>query len=402
MVLSKKNKLLVTTSTFWRWKGDVAPSFVYDLSKRLAKDFDVWVLAPHSSGAAVSEQFNGLTIFRYKYYFNKYQHLGEKAILPNLRKNPWLWLQVPSFLVAQLFAIKKIVKKHNIHIIHAHWIIPQGIIAVLYKLFFNRNVKIVVTSHGGDIFGLRFWPMPVLKKWILNNVDSMTVVSKAIKDEVLALGINKNLPIDVVPMGVDLSLFSPEHFNESIKKKYSINGPFLLFVGRLSEKKGIEYLIRAMPSILLDFPETKLLIIGGGEKEFDLKSLSGKLNLMDKSVIFIGAIPNDNLPQYYATADIFINPSYSEGFGLVFVEAIGSGTFTIGTDLPAISDIIEEGKTGFIVKQKDSEQIAEKVKFILSNKSKLMNTKKKAREIIIKKFDWDIISKKYIKILEED
>jgi len=381
-VLSKKNNLLVTTSTFWRWKGDVIPSFVYDLSKRLAKDFDIWVLAPHSRGAAISEQLDGLNIFRYKYYFNKYQYLGEKAILPNLRRNPFLWLQVPFFLIAQLLAIKKIAKKHNIYLIHAHWIIPQGIIAVLYKFFFNRNVKIVVTSHG-----------------TLNNIDRLTVVSSAIKDEVVSLGINRNLPIDVVPMGVDFSLFSPEHFNESIKKKYSINGPFLLFVGRLSEKKGIEYLIKAMPSILLDFPETKLLIIGEGEKEFDLKSLSEKLNLMDKSVIFAGAISNENLPQYYATADIFINPSYSEGFGLVFVEAIGSGTYTIGTDLPAISDIIKEGKTGFIVKQKDSEQIADKVKFILSNKSKLINIKHKARKIIIKKFDWNIISKIYKQIL---
>ena len=120
---------------------------------------------------------------------------------------------------------------------------------------------------------------------------------------------------------------------------------------------------------------------------------------MNKSVIFAGAITNEDLPQYYATADIFINPSYSEGFSLVFVEAIGSGTFTIGTDLPAISDIIEEGKTGFIVKQKDSKQIADKVKYILSNKLELLDMRVKSREIVIKKFDWNIISEIYKQIL---
>lgn len=402
---SKKTKLLVTTSTFWRWKGDVNPSFVYDLSKRLAKDFNVWVLAPHSGGTAISEQFDRLNISRYKYFFNRYQCLGEKAILPNLRKNPFLYLQVPFFLIAQFLAIRKIAKRYNIHLIQAHWIIPQGTIACLYKLLFNKNVKIVVTSHGGDIFGLHFWPLTALKKWTLNNTDYLTVVSSAIKDEVVSLGTKRNLSIDVVPMGVDLSLFSPENFDESIKKKYSINGPFLLFVGRLSEKKGIEYLIKAMPSILLDFPETKLLIIGLGEKEFALKSLSAQLNLTDKSIIFVGAIPNRRLPQYYATADVFVGPSIvarggdQEGFGLVFVESIASGTFTIGTDLPAISDIIEEGKTGFIVRRKDSEQIADKIKFILSNRSELSDMRVKARQIISRKFDWDVVSEMYKQIL---
>jgi len=404
MVLHRKNKLLVTTSTFWRWKGDVTPPFVYDLSKRLAKDFDVWVLAPHSKGAARSERIDEINIFRYYYFPAKHEKLCEKSILPNLKSNPWLWLQVPSFLVAQLFAIRKIAKSCNIDIIHAHWIIPQGLLAVLYRLLFNPNIKILVTSHGGDIFGLRFWPMPVLKKWVLNNIDSMTVVSKAIKDEVLALGIRKDLSIHVVPMGVDLSQFSPECYREDIKKQYGITGPFLLFVGRLSEKKGVEYLINAMPSILLDFPGTKLLIIGEGENEITLKTLSQKLGV-EKFVIFVGTIKNKDLPQYYATADIFVGPSViandgdREGLPVTYMEATASGCILLGTDLEGNKDIIENGKTGFMIKQKDSIQIAEKVRFILSNKSDLSDMRVKARETTIKKFDWSIISEIYKQIL---
>ncbi len=373
----------------------------------MVKDFDVWILAPHSKGAAISEQFDGLNIVRYKYYFNKYQHLGEKAILPNLRKNPFLWLQVPFFLIAQLFAIKKIAKRHNIHLIHAHWIIPQGIIAVLYKLFFNKKARIVVTSHGGDIFGLRFWPLTTLKKWTLNNIDHLTVVSSAIKDEVLSLGIKRGLPVDIVPMGVDLSLFSPERYDESIKKKYSINGPFLLFVGRLSEKKGIEYLIKAMPTILLDFPETKLLIIGEGEKEIALKTLSQQLGLK-KSIIFVGTIRNKNLPQYYATADIFVGPSViakggdREGLPVTYIEAAASGCILLGTDLEGNKDIIEDSKTGFMIKQRNSKQIADKVKYILSNEANVKNISNTARKIVMHKFDWDLIAKKYSQILETD
>lgn len=398
MLPSKKN-LLVTTSTFLRWKKDVIPSFVYDLSERLTQDFDVWVLAPHSKGAALSERSDEINILRYKYFLERFEQLGEKAILPNLKRRPCLWLQVPFFLFAQLLAIKTIAKKHDIHLIHAHWILPQGLIAVLYKILFDRNARIVVTSHGGDVFGLRSRPLTAIKKWVLNNIDHLTVVSSAIEKEIMSFGIKRELPVDVVPMGVDLSLFSPEHFSEDIRKKHAINGSLLLFVGRLSEKKGVKYLIRAMPFILSDFPETKLLIIGEGEEESNLKSLAAQLSLMNKSIIFTGAMPNRKLPPYYATADIFINPSYSEGFGIVFIEAIGSGTFTIGTDLPAVSDIIEEGKTGFIVRQKDSEQIAEKVRFILSHRSELSDMRVKAKETIRKKFDWNSIAATYKQIL---
>ena len=395
-----KKRILITTSTFSRWEDDILPSFVYELSKRLAKHLDVYVLAPHSRGAKVFEQVDGMNIFRFRYFPARHEKLCERAILPNLKENPLLWLQVPFFLISQFFAIARIVNKNNIDVIHAHWVIPQGFIAVLYKLLLNHNIKIVVTGHGKDLFGLRFWPFSALKRWTLNNIDSLTVVSNALKNEAINLGIRNNLPIKVVPMGVDLSLFNPDRYNENIKKKYQIKGPFILFVGRLSEKKGVEYLINAMPTILNEYPDAKLLIIGEGEREAYLKNLSENLGLLDRSIIFTGAIPNKELPQYYATADIFIGPSISEGLGLVFVESIGSSTITMGTNLPAIADVIEDGKTGFIVEQKNSKQIAEKVKYILSNRDNFKDMSKKARKIIVDKFDWNLISKKYTQILE--
>ena len=396
-----KKRVLVTTSTFSRWENDTLPSFIYELSRRLVRHLDVYVLAPHSSGAKDFERLDGMTIFRYRYFPSRYEKLCEKAILPNLEENPLLWLQVPFFLVFQFFAIARIVKRYSINVIHAHWIIPQGFVAVLYKLLLNHNIKIVVTSHGSDIFGLRSWPLPALKKWILDNIDSLTVVSSAIKDEVVNLGVRNDLPIDIVPMGVDLSLFNPDRYNEAIKKKYHIEGPLLLFVGRLSEKKGVEYLIDAMPAILEEYPEAKLLIIGEGERETYLRNLAGNLGLLDKSVIFTGVIPNKDLPQYYATADIFINPSLSEGLALVFMESMASSTFTVATDLPGMADLIEDDKTGFIVEQKNSEQIAEKVKYILSNRNNFKDIPRIARNKIMQRFDWNIVSAKYTKILEE-
>ena len=402
---SKKRKLLVTTSTFRRWKGDVTPPFVYDLSKRLARDFDIWVLAPHSGGAARSEECEGMHIVRYRYGPDRYESLGERAILPHLRKNPLSWLQVPFFLVAQLRAVRKIAKEQGIHCIHAHWILPQGIIAVLYKRLFDKDVRIVVTSHGGDIFGLRSRPLTLLKKWVLNHIDHLTVVSSAIRDEVASLGIRTDLPIDVVPMGVDLSLFSPEHRDEGIRRTYAMTGPFLLFVGRLSEKKGVEYLIEAMPSILRDFPETKLLIIGGGERKGALKALCEQRGVQG-SVIFVGTIAHNDLPAYYATADIFIGPSViakggdREGVPVTYMEAAASGCTLLGTDLEGNRDIIEDGRTGLMIRQRDPRHIADTVRYVLSNGNDMNEMSDRARRAVMHTFDWDDIAHRYGTILQ--
>lgn len=398
-----KKKLLVVASTFPRWKNDTNPPFVYELSKRLTDKFDVHVLAPYSKGSKRYEVSDGMKISRFKYWFDKEGNLADGAILPSLKKNKFLWLQVPFFVLSEFVNMVKICRKEKIDVIHAHWILPQGFLAVLYKRLFNKKIKVVITTHGGDIFGAKF--ANLIKKWVINNCSVLTVVSNAIKKEVAKLGIKKDIPVEVISMGVDLSKFNPSNYSESIKKKYSIKGPFLLFVGRLSEKKGVKYLIEAMPKVVEKFPEARLLIIGDGEEKDNLTEQAKETGLLGNHIIFTGAIHNSDLPKYYATADVFVGPSVvakggdTEGFGLVFVEAIGSGCIAIASDAPAISDIIINGKTGFVVKQKYSEGISNKVIELLENKNLYETIKKEGREYVLKKFDWKVIAKRYYGVL---
>lgn len=394
-----KKKVLVLTSTFPRWEGDTVPPFVFELSKRLAKQFEVHVLAPFSKGSKKYEMIGGMYIHRFKYWFNRQNNLADGAILPNLKKNKLLWFQVPPFIISEFFSIARIVKKYKIDTIHAHWTIPQGLLAVLYKKIFRKNVKIICTSHGGDIFGLR--KLNFLKRWVVNNSDYVTVVSNAIKEEFMRLGIKDKTKLKVIPMGVDTTLFNPDKYDESIKKKYDIDGPFLLFVGRLSEKKGVKYLIDAMPNIVEKFPKTKLLIIGDGEDKEELISQAKRAGLLDKNIIFTGAIHNNKLPYFYATADIFIGPSIiaksgdREGLPVTLMEAMASGCIVVATDLEGNSDLIDIGQNGFLVEQKNPNDIAKKVIYLLQNKTKMKNIKSKGVKYISDNFDWKAISEKY-------
>ena len=391
-----KKKVLVMASTFPRWKNDTIPPFVYELSKRLVKDFDISVLAPAYPESKDYEIMDKMKVHRFHYFFHKYEKLaGSGGILPTLKKNKWFYFQIPFFLLGEFFALRKRIKEDNPDIIHAHWIIPQGLVAYLnYKI---SGTPYVVTSHGADIFGLQGKISLYLKRKVLQNARNITVVSTAIKNE--ALKLDSLLNIGVIPMGVDSKLFNPNKKDPNLKKKYKINGPFLLFVGRLTEKKGVKYLIEAMPEVIKHNPKTKLIIIGSGELEQELKDLTKSLNL-ENNIIFTGAIQNSELPKYYATADIFIGPSITteegdrEGLPVTLMEAMSSGCVVIASDLEGNRDLIND-QTGLLVKQNNSQELTQSILNIINNKKKM-----NATNYVVNNFDWKVISKNYRKVLE--
>ena len=397
-----KKKLLITTSTFPRWQNDTDPPFVYELARRLTNHFDITVLAPNYPGALATEKMSGLQVHRFRYFFHKLELLAcSEGILPTLKKNSFFYLLIPFFLLGELRALIKLTRKIKPDVIHAHWILPQGLIAALAQKI--TGVPYIVTTHGGDIYGMQGKFSTALKRYALHNATLVTVVSKHIQ-ETIKQNFGEDIPTDVLSMGVDSQLFHPDRKTSAVKEKYKISGPFLLFVGRLTEKKGARYLIEAMPAVLKHYPESKLLIIGTGEQDQELFRLSVSLGLQDR-VIFTGAIPNSKLPVYFATADIFIGPSVTaldgdtEGFGLTFVEAAMSGCIVVASDVGGIGDIIEHGKTGYIVKEKDSAAIAEVLCTILKQIDKLSDIKAAARQKMISRFDWQVIAEKYQKVL---
>ncbi len=400
--MATRRKLLILTSTFPRWHGDTIVPFVYELSRRLVKDFEVSVLTPSYTGAKAGEIMGQIKVHRFRYFIRKLEKLaGGAGILPTLKKNKWYYLLIPFFMTAFFFASRKQVKKQKPDIIHAHWIVPQGLIAALMKKLYK--VPFLVTAHGGDVFGLQGKFATAIKRFTLKNADKITVVSTAIKNEILTK-ISPDLEVEIISMGVDSEHFNPEKKDSSIKNKYAIEGPFLLFVGRLAEKKGVRFLIEAMPAVIKEFPKAKLLIVGTGLLESKLKTLTQKLSLQ-QNIIFTGQIANSDLPKYYATADIFVAPSVisksgdREGLPVTLMEAMSCGAITVATNLEGNRDLILNGQTGFLIKHKSPTEISKTIIELLRNDDLIPQIRKQAREKIISAFDWKIISDKYKKVL---
>jgi glycosyltransferase involved in cell wall biosynthesis len=391
-------KLLILTSTFPRWNGDEEPPFVYELSRRFQKKFEIYVLAPHAAGCLSEEILNGINIKRFRYFFSRWEKLAyQGGILSNLKNNPWLYGLVPFFLMAEYFVLIRMLRRHRFDLIHAHWIIPQGLMALLARPFAKSKPALLCTSHGGDLYGLRGRFFTGLKSFVLKHINMLTVVSRAMLDNIQSMGVDPK-KVSVIPMGVELKRrFIPP---AERKEKHA-----LLFVGRLVEKKGLRHLIEAMPRILEQNPSAYLRVAGDGPEKIALEQRIAELGI-NNSIQFLGPICNEDLPPFYQTSNIVIFPSViaadgdREGFGLVLVEALGCECALVVSDLPAMQDIIIDGKTALVVPQKNEKLVADRVNELLDNSALQKSIGKAGRQFVLEHFDLDRIGEKYLDLIE--
>lgn len=329
-----------TYPTFIAW--DATPPFVHELSKRLVGgDFNIVVLCPRRPWAKKYEEKDWVKIHRFSYFFfDNWEKLTDWAIVPNIKSNFLLILQVPFLLIWATIWLFKLGKIYLLESIHAHRIFPSWTLAVLYKKLFNKNVNIIVTSHGSDLHTLKWFLIDVVKKRTIHNSNKVTVVSLYLKNL-----LNKLMWADVkpliIPMWVDDELFNPDKKDDSLRRKHNIVWPFLLNVWRLAPEKWQKDLIYAMPEILKSKPNTKLVIIWGGPLMSELKKLSIDL-WVSENILLLWKVNNSQLPVWYATCDIFIMSSYKEWNPVVLIEAIVSWAWIVSSDIQQCVDVMEK------------------------------------------------------------
>lgn len=386
---------LVLASTFPRWKNDATPGFVYELSKRLmSKDRYIIVLAPHASNAKKHEFFDGLDVHRFQYFFpsNTQKVAYGAGIIPNVRSSLFTMLQVPFFLLSEYAKASILIRKYNPDVIHAHWLVPQGVIAAMLK---KNNTRLIVTIHGSDLFPLKNAFFKSIQRIVLKNCDICTVSSEATKNELLMRFPQFKDKVAVLSMGVDTQLFKKS--NKSKISKYK-NSKIILFVGRLNEQKGVEYLIKAMAIVNKRMKNSKLLIIGEGSYKKKLQKISDSLN--PGNIEFLGSISQRELADYYNTADALVLPSVTsrigtEGLGLVLLEAMSCGTPVIGTNTGGIPTIIKNNQTGLLVGEKNENELGSAILRILSDDKLKQKLSKNGKIFVKNNYSWDIVARKF-------
>lgn len=392
--------LLVLTSTYPRWRGDPEPGFVHELAKRLTDRFHVIVLGPQAPGAAAREMLDGVEVIRYRYAPRHLQTLvNDGGIITNLRRSRWKILLVPGFVLGMIWGALRLVRIRNIDVIHAHWLLPQGLIAALMRWLPGHRVPFVVTSHGADLFALRGKLFAISQRLVVAQANAVTVVSTPMLHELEVLGCDVTKAF-VLSMGVDLQeRFTPD---PNVPRSSSE----LLFVGRLVEKKGVGHLIDAMPALLGKRPDLTLVVAGFGPDEDALKAKVEELDLHD-SVLFLGPVEQAQLPSLYRRATLLVAPFVQaasgdeEGLGLVVVEAIGCHCPVVAGDVAAMTEIFGETQCEFVVDARNPRLLAERILQVISRPDPTHEQVARLRRLVRKRFDWQSVASQYDDLLRQ-
>ncbi|HUB91677.1 MAG TPA: glycosyltransferase [Dyella sp.] len=392
-----RSTLLVLASTYPRWREDPEPGFVHELCRRLVDRFDVIALVPDAPGADPSGDLDGVEVVRFRYAPRRWQTLvNHGGIVGNLRHHKWKWLLVPGFVMCQYLAAMRLIRNRRVDVIHAHWLIPQGLIA--WRLKRIASIPYVVTSHGGDLYGLQGAWLTKLKQKVAGVSSAMTVVSTAMQAETQAKGLMP-AKLAVLPMGVDLR----ERFVVDSNVERAENE--LLFVGRLVAKKGLPALLKAMPIVLDARPGSVLTIAGFGPEESGLRALVHQWGI-EKHVKFLGAMPQDRLPELYRRAAVFVAPFIrdasgdQEGLPVVLMEAIGCGCPVVVGNVAGIRDLLGDAAEEVCVDPTDTHALAASILAVLDHPEQALHQAKKIRETVAKRIDWGPIADGYARIIE--
>jgi glycosyltransferase involved in cell wall biosynthesis len=340
---------------------------------------------------------DGLDVHRFRYAPNRFERLAYDGGIPTrLRRHPWLALLLPSFLVAQITAAFRLARSDKPTVIHAHWLIPGGLVGAALKKLISGRQQLLVTAHGADVHLTGPRPIAWLKRLAIESADSATVVSRALGETALTLA-TPDTTIEVVPMGVDLQT----RFTPGIEK---VDDPVLVFAGRLVAKKGVADLIQATPRVLSKIPNARLMIAGHGPLEDELQSMAKRLSICH-AVEFLGSIPNRLMPDVLRKARLAVLPFRTaangdvEGLGLAAIEAMGCGLPVIVGDVPAIRDVVCHARTGWVVPPDSADQLADAIAYLLSNPEISDRLGAAGRQFAIEHFDWTVAATRYREIL---
>lgn len=380
-----KPKVLMTASTFPRYKGDTEPRFVLDLAKALSEEYDVTVLAPSFPGAKLHEMMEGVRVERYRYFpINKWETLCYPGAVAARIKEKKIRAFLVPFLILGLWRYIFVHRKEY-DVMHAHWVIPQGIVQSWFKKPY------VLTGHGGDIMSMNKGFLKDLKKTAFEKAGQVVVVSKQLAEKVKEIA--PSVDVKIISMGCDTTMFSPayrkeNYFNQDGRK-------VVLFVGRLEEVKGVEYLIDAM-----EYIDAKLVIAGGGSLELFLKDRAKRFG---DRIEFLGPKTHAELKEIYPSADVFVMSSVTtqkgakEGFGLVMLEAMASGVPVVAFASGGIPQLITHDENGLLCEEKDVKTLAENINKVFSDEE-LKNRLIQSGNKTVKEYDYKEIAKKYAEI----
>jgi glycosyltransferase involved in cell wall biosynthesis len=382
-------RIAVLGSTYPRAADDHEVPWLRESVKRLAaRGHKITVIAPAYHGLK-DHEIDGVQVRRFRYAPAGWEMLTHAEGAPNkLKKYPILKLLTLTYILGGVVAVWKICRQERIDILHVHWPFPHGLMALLPAWL--SDVKVVSSCHSAEFaLAVKNKLSTSLLALSLRKSDIITANSSYTANLVSGVAQRK---AEIIPWGATVKV-------EPSASPAAQTIPLLLFSGRLVERKGVNFLLRAMPAILARRP-VRLVITGDGDYRREWEDLAAELGL-NGTVTFTGFVTNEELSALFRSCSVYVHPAIydsrgdTEGLGVVLVEALSNRKPVVASRVGGIVDVIRDGETGLLVPQKDPEAIAKTVLRLLENPDYAQRLGEQGCAYATDYFNWDRIIDQY-------
>jgi L-malate glycosyltransferase len=352
--------------------------FIKKLAGLLQKDGNVIsVVTPRIyNNTRYFEDQDGIKIYRFPFLSGN-KLLIEYKTIPFLR----MLLYYVSGVACTIYALLR----NRCSLIHVHWAIPTGLIAVVAGLILKRPY--VVSVHGSD-FRIAVNSAGFLRRIFLlvcHRAIHINCVSEVMRREIEGMGIQED-KISTFPMGVEIGFLE---VGKNRDKELSTKHPTVISNRNLYRNYNVGLLVRSIPEVLKEEPHTKFLIAGDGPERPDLEAQVEMLRLTSH-VQFLGRVPHESMPGLLAQSDVYVSTSLSDGASVSLLEAMGSGAFPIVTDIPANREWISDGMNGFLVPGDDESVLAARIIEVIRNQRWIERGRAKNIHIVEDRASWQV------------
>lgn len=370
--------------------------FVLDLAQHLTAHCRVTVLAPGGAQTKAREVWGDVTVRRFQYFVPAaWQTLATGEGMVARMRSSWLAkMQAPGFVAAQWAMLPRVVREEGIDFLNPHWIVPQGFVAASWKR--RLGLPMVLTTHGADVAWLdRSSVGAQLAAYVLSRSDGLIAASMALAVRTEAIS-KRSIPHAAIPMGVETSRFRPS------ETAIAADGTTrrILFVGKFVPKKGVKVLVNAFAQLRAEGVTAKLVMIGSGPDEADIRAQIAQLGLTD-AVEFLGWVKNHDLPNFYRRADVVCIPSVQDAYGetegtpVVLQEALASGAIVVGSTSSGLGDVIRDDENGWSVAPGDVGALARALRHALEASPERREEIRAAARATAQEFDWSRVAARF-------
>ncbi|WP_435186680.1 glycosyltransferase family 4 protein [Halobellus sp. EA9] len=391
------------------------PYIVYKLAKEMARaDHDVTVLERQWEGTDRWSQRDDITFHRVKLYFCSDDSRNESSRPRNLIQTP---TGVAKFLLDRSEMALKIFAHLRQNEYDAIFVYSPFVANILVTLSSSVRNKTVYRDLIGEVdVRLGLTPKsdrPLAFRYILPDLYLIKRAGKTIlQNDRLRADVEEHEKVKpenvtAIPYGVDTDTFTPEIPHRSVRERYDLSAnQVVLYSSPLIPRKGFDHLVRAADILVNEKGNDDILFVIKSrfyEDEYltELREMRRDYGLTNNLKLIINDIPFEDLKSMYVASDVYVQPSLQDPCPTSLLEPMSCGQPLVGSDIGGISQMIEDGVNGYLVKPGDERTLASAIDKILSDPGLRQSMGQKSREIAVERFDWNKIATRHLQVCHQ-